>query len=157
MNYARYSKQALDALPPRSLELRRRIVELTVDVKLELHATVASKLREIVETLNSLGHDLHETSRSKAGEIDFAQGERPNPFYVCCDTTISAGYSGTYLCDAAPEEEGQWAKEWTRNEQWAREWASLQETGAEPSAAPNGGPASPVGNSNVTEGPPSVS
>lgn len=34
---------------------------------------------------------------------------------------------------------------------------SYEETIAEPGAPPNGGPAAPVGNSGVTEGPPSVS
>lgn len=33
----------------------------------------------------------------------------------------------------------------------------LRALGAEPGAAPNGGPAAPLGNSDVTEGPPSVS
>jgi hypothetical protein len=38
-------------------------------------------------------------------------------------------------------------------------WLVLQKrhNGAEPGAAPNGGPATQLGNSNVTEGPPSVS
>jgi hypothetical protein len=96
MNYARYSKEALDALPPGSAELKRRVVELAVDVKLELHAAIAAKFREIVESFNSLGHVLSETSRSKAGEIDFAQGadqqkaeSSPQALQLCLSSVMS--------------------------------------------------------------------
>ena len=82
MNYARYSKEALDALPPHSEELKRRAVELRADVMLELHATIAAKFREIVNHLNACGHNLCADSRSKPGDIDYAEGERPNPFYL---------------------------------------------------------------------------
>jgi hypothetical protein len=45
--------------------------------------------------------------------------------------------------------------DWVReNARWACQ--ELQKT-TEPSAAPNGGPATPLGNSGVTDGPPSVS
>jgi len=129
MNYARYSKQALDALPPGSAELKRRVVELAVDVKLELHAAIAAKFREIVASINSLGHDLRETSKSKEGEIDFAQGADPCLFYLCCDTTISSGFHGTSGIHATPEEQ----------EKWQEEWACFREkTQAEPD-----GPANP--------------
>jgi len=157
MNYARYSKEALDALPPHSQELKRRIVELRVDVQLELHATVAAKFREIVAQLNSRGHDLQEESRSKPGGIDYSQGEKPNPFYLCCDTTISAGYAQTNCCEAPPENEEEWSKQGAMAERWEEEWFQRRTLGAEPGAPPNGGPAKPPGNSRVTEGPPSVS
>jgi hypothetical protein len=156
MNYARYSKEAFDALPPQSAELKRRIVELKTDVMLELHATIASKFREIVTQLNALGHDLHEDSRSKPGDIDYAQGERPNPFYLCCGTTISAGYRATSVCDVPPENEEEWTKEWARAEQWKKEWLRSKTICAEPGAAPNCGPAASVVSSEVNKGPQSV-
>jgi hypothetical protein len=138
MNYARYSKKALDVLPPRSAELKQRIVELRTDVMMELHAAIAAKFREIVNHLNAFGHDLHEDSSSKPGDIDYAQGERPNPFYLCCGTTISAGYRSTSACDVAPENEKEWTKERSMAEQWEREWLQLKTIGAEPGASPNG-------------------
>jgi hypothetical protein len=139
MNYTRYSKEALDALAPQSDELKRRMVELAVDVELEMHATIAAKFREIVENLNSTGHELRETSSSKAGEIDYAQGEKPHPFYLCCDTVISSGYSGTSPCNAHPvDEEEQWKKERTMADEWERKWRRQR-----------------AANSDVSDGPPS--
>jgi hypothetical protein len=157
MNYARYSKEAFDALPAHSAKLRRRIVELKTDVMLELHSTIASKFREVVTQLNSLGHDLHEDSRSQPGNIDYVEGERPNPFYLCCDTTISAGYRSTSACDVPPENEEEWTKQMAMAEQWEKEWLRSKAISAEPGAAPNGGPAERFGNSDVGGGPPSVS
>jgi hypothetical protein len=157
MNYARYSKEALDALPPQSAELKRRMVELRMDVMLELHATTAAKFREIVNHLNALGHDLHEAGGSKPGDIDYAQGERPNRFYLCCDTTISAGYRATSVCNVPPENEKEWTKEGAMVEQWEEEWLRLKASGAEPDASPNGGPPMRFGDSGASGGPPSVS
>jgi hypothetical protein len=153
MKYPRYSKEALDALPPHSQDLKRRIVELRVDVQLELHATVAAKFREIVAQLNSHGHDLREENRSKPGEIGYAEGERPNPFYLCCDTTISAGYAQTDCCETPPENEEEWSKQGAMAERWEEEWLQRRALGA----LPNGGPEEQLGNSNVNGGPPSVS
>jgi hypothetical protein len=157
MNYARYSKEALDALPQHSAELKRRVVEFRTDVMLELRATIAAKFREIVNHLNALGHDLHEESTSKPGDIDYAEGERPNPFYLCCGTTISAGYRSTSACDVPPENEEEWEKERAMVEEWESEWLQLKATGAEPGASPNAGPAKRLDNPRATEGPPSVS
>lgn len=157
MNYARYSKEALDSLPPHSAELKRRMVELTTDVKLELHATIAAKFREMVNHLNALGHDLREDSRSNPGDIDYAEGERPNPFYLCCDTTISAGYRSTSACDVPPENEEEWTKEWANAEERQKERLRFRAIGSEPGASPSGSPDRSLGNSGVTEEPPSVS
>ena len=144
-------------LPPHSAELKRRIVELRVDLMLDLQATTADKFREIVNRLNALGHDLREANGSKPGHIDYAEGERPNRFYLCCDITISAGYHATSACDVAPEDEEEWRKQWAKAEQWEKEWLRLKAAGAEPGASPNGGPTEPLGNSGVIGGPPSVS
>ncbi len=157
MNYARYSKEALDALPPQSTELRRRMVELRMDVMLELHTTIAGKFREIVSHLNALGHDLHEDRTSKPGDIDYAEGDRPNPFYLCCGTTISAGYRSTSACDVPPENEEEWTKQCAMAEQWEKEWLRSRSTDAEPGAAPNGGPSRAPGKAGAGGGPPSVS
>ena len=46
---------------------------------------------------------------------------------------------------------------WEAKRQIEEFMRDIQDTNAEPSAAPNGGPAMPLGNSDVTEGPPSVS
>jgi hypothetical protein len=139
MNYARYSKEALEKLPPRSAELMRRIVELRTDVMLELHATIAVRFREIVEHLNSLGHTLCEQRDSKPGSIDYAEGKRPNPFYLCCDTVISAGYRGATIHDILPEDEEERSKKLVEDK-CEEEWLRSKGIGAEPGASPNGGP-----------------
>ena len=112
MDYKRYSKQALDALPPN--ELRRRLAELAIDVKAELHATVAAKLEEIAAALNAGGHELRDQVSTELGHVDFAQGEKPNPFYLCCDAVISSGYKGCNVSDASIEDQMQWEAEWKR-------------------------------------------
>lgn len=117
MNYARYSRKELDDLAPGSTELMQRLAEMAMDVKFELQATVAAKFHEIAAAMNSCGHALGETPDSKPGEIDYAQGEKPHPFYLCCDITISAGYAGTSVCDASIEDQVRWEKNWTRSRQ----------------------------------------
>ena len=65
--------------------------------------------------MNAVGHELRETPDSKPGEIDYAQGEKPNPFYLCCDTVISSGYTGTSVCDASTEDQVRWETDWTQS------------------------------------------
>jgi hypothetical protein len=112
MDYTRYSKEALDALPLGSAALQRRMTELAIDVQFELHAVLNTKLKEVASRLNAMGHELRETESSRPECIDFAQGEKPNPFYLSCDPVISSGYLGTSACDAPIDEHVKWQKEW---------------------------------------------
>src|SRR4030095_4606351 len=117
MDYSRYSRKELDTLAPGSPELMQRLAEMAIDVKFEMHAAVAAKFKEIAAAMNAVGHELRETPNSKPGEIDYAQGEKPNPFYLCCDTTISSGYIGTSVCDASMEDQVRWETDWTQSRQ----------------------------------------
>jgi len=98
MDYSKYSKQAFETLASGSPELKLLVMELRDDVRLALHAAVHERFKEIVSSLNGVGHLLTETPKSKAGEIDFSQIEDDETyvFYLCCDTTISSGYRGTH-------------------------------------------------------------
>jgi hypothetical protein len=97
MDYTKYSKQAFESLTPGSPEMILRVEDLKNAVKLALHAAIHSKFGEIVSELNRVGHSLSESSRSKAGEIDFTQLDHAghHVFYLCCDTVISSGFRGT--------------------------------------------------------------
>jgi hypothetical protein len=97
MDYSKYSKQAFESLTPDSPEMMLRLKDLNKDVNFELHAAVLERFKEIVSSLNSVGHSLAESPQSKAGEIDFTQFDpiERHVFYLCCDTVISSGYRGT--------------------------------------------------------------
>jgi hypothetical protein len=117
MNYTRYSRKELEALAPGSAALMQRLAELAMDVKLDLHAAVAAQFKEVVTAPNAVGHELRETPASRPGELDYAQGNRPHPFFLGCDITISSGYLGTSACDASIEDQTRWEKDWARSQQ----------------------------------------
>lgn len=118
MDYARYTKEALDALPAGSPELTRRLTELQLEVREELHSAIRAKFADIAQRLNSLGHDLRETARPEArpSEIDYCEGglKVGCDFYICCDAVVSAGYRGSAACHASSEEQLRWEQAWAR-------------------------------------------
>jgi hypothetical protein len=94
MDYEKYSKQKFDSLGLNSVDARKLADELRKDVAAEIHDAVLVAFSQVIERLNSQGHNLR-SDEIDIGDIGFRDEsvEEACHLRLACDVVISAGYS----------------------------------------------------------------
>jgi hypothetical protein len=93
----RFSKNSFIEEHERAPSSRALADALEAEIQEELHEVIMPKLREIVERLNAMGHQLREYTPPIPGDISFRDDEEKNGGYVCflrvgVDTIVSVGF-----------------------------------------------------------------
>ncbi|CAN5361711.1 hypothetical protein BH10ACI2_BH10ACI2_06220 [soil metagenome] len=94
----RFSAEAFTKAGIDSDESRKLADMPAEEVASELHQIIEAKVTQIVEDLNSIGHDLRPESAPIVGDISFRDDYRVDDTYKCklrlaVDTVISTGNS----------------------------------------------------------------
>ena len=89
---ASFQERGLD-----TAESRKLADLLAEEIQLEMHEVILRRMREVIQTLNDMGHNLQPYGLAMPGEIEFRDRD-PEPRSGCrlrvgLDTVISTGYA----------------------------------------------------------------
>jgi hypothetical protein len=95
---ARFSVEAFEALGTDTDESRQLAQLLGNDIQNEIHKAVLPKLEEMIQELNSLGHNLRPYGDQQPGDVSFRDDSLGPAGYKCnlrvsVDFIVSTGYS----------------------------------------------------------------
>ena len=101
MNLKKYSKEQFESRGRDSEAARQLADELQADVNEQIHAAVLPVFLDIVERLNSMGHQLTEYDPTIPGDITFRDEPTDSDCYLRLASTVvvSAGYGHTMTAE----------------------------------------------------------
>jgi len=79
----KYSKERFESIKHDPLALKVLLEQLQTDVAIECKSVIMSKMTEIVEELNSVGHNLKDNEFEEPEETDFCEFHNDDSSETC--------------------------------------------------------------------------